>query len=75
MTRWFGLALLCFFIPLFFFIRVKSIGKRLGGCQRFLNPCVFLGGFWGFCLLVFGGMGDATAFLLTWCAAAWLYNR
>jgi hypothetical protein len=75
MIRWVGLAVLAAAIPLFFVIRDGPLKVHNVRVRARLGALLFAAGFAGFCLLAFGGIVPAAAFLLLWGVLAWAYNR
>jgi hypothetical protein len=71
MNRWLGLPLFLLSMPVFFLIRRI---RTISAVKRWTNAFVFLCGFLGACLFVFGSLTDALAFILVWCVVAWVYN-
>jgi hypothetical protein len=74
MVRWFGLILLLVAVPLFSMIRDGPFKIRSPRGRTRTGNLLFVLGFVGFTLFLFGGVAEAVVFLAMWGFVAWAYN-
>jgi len=74
LSRWVGFFCILLALPLFFVFRDGPFKIHNARLRARVGVVLFACGLVGLCLLLFGGIIEALAFLLLWGFIAWVYN-